>query len=260
MQPICGKVDNDRHSQQWTLSLLLQGRYLRLIWISVIAGLGTSLGALLARAIPHSQKMMSYWLGFAGGVMLSISGIALLPNALSHGSVLVVTCGFLFGGGLIWAADTFMPHAHVKDQQSIARVGLLIAGGIALHNLPEGLAVGAGYGDSAQSGAAIAAAIALHNIPEGMALALPMLAGGFSLLKVVGIATFAGLMTPIGAAIGSWFAGISVSMLAFSLAFAAGAMVYITSDELIPLSHQDGHSHYANAGVMIGFIVAALMG
>ncbi len=231
-----------------------------MIWISVIAGLGTTLGALLARTIPHSQKMMSFWLGFAGGVMLSISGIELLPNALSHGAVWVAATGFLVGGGVIWAADTFVPHVHVKDPAAIGRVGLLIAGGIALHNLPEGLAVGAGYGDNAQSGAAIATAIALHNIPEGMAMALPMLAGGIAFWRVVAIATFAGLVTPIGAAIGSWFAQLSTSMLAFSLAFAAGAMVYITSDELIPLSHQEGHSHYANAGVMIGFMVAALIG
>ncbi len=231
-----------------------------MLWVSVIAGLGTTVGALLARAIPHSQEMMSFWLGFAGGVMLSISGIELLPNALSHGAIWIVAAGFLVGGGVIWAADTFIPHVHVKDASSIARTGLLIAGGIALHNLPEGLAVGAGYGDTAQSGAAIAAAIGLHNIPEGMAMALPMLAGGIGFWPVVGIATFAGLVTPIGAIIGSWFADLSSSMLAFSLAFAAGAMVYITSDELIPLSHKDGHSHFANAGVMIGFMVAALIG
>ncbi|MGE5654118.1 MAG: ZIP family metal transporter, partial [Bacillota bacterium] len=179
---------------------------------------------------------------------------------LTHGAVWVVASGFLVGGCVIWAADTFVPHVHVKDAASMARTGLLIAAGIALHNLPEGLAVGAGYGDNVQSGAAIAAAIGLHNIPEGMAMSLPMLAGGIGFWPVVAIATFAGLVTPIGAVIGSWFAHLSPTMLAFSLAFAAGAMVYITSDELIPLSHKDGHSHFANAGVMIGFLVAALMG
>ncbi len=136
--------------------------------------------------------------------------------------------------------------------------GLFLATGIALHNLPEGLAIGAGYSNSATVGATIAISLALHNIPEGMVTAAPLLLSGMNKWKVVGIATAAGLVTPIGTLIGAALIGISPEFVSVAMALAAGAMIYIVSDELIPQSHEY-HSHAANFGLVAGFVLGYML-
>lgn len=141
----------------------------------------------------------------------------------------------------------------------VLKTGYLIFLGIALHNLPEGLAIGAGYTASGAMGLSIAVAIALHDVPEGMATAVPLLLGGAGKLKTVVLTTISGLMTPVGTLMGQAVFQASPSLVSIALAFAAGAMVYIASDELIPQSHSL-HSHLANFGFLAGFVLGFMLG
>lgn len=142
--------------------------------------------------------------------------------------------------------------------QNMLHCGLFLAIGIALHNLPEGLAIGAGYSNSVTLGATIAISLALHNVPEGMVTAAPLLLAGMNKWTVVGIATLAGLMTPIGTFIGAILISIGPEFVSIAMALAAGAMIYIVSDELIPQSHEY-HSHAANLGLVAGFILGYML-
>ncbi len=146
----------------------------------------------------------------------------------------------------------------LAPDNKILRTGFLIFLGIAIHNLPEGLAIGAGLEASPELGMYIAIAIGLHNIPEGIAVAGPLRAGGLSVIKVLFLTLLAGLMAPVGAAIGLLFFGISPLFVAGGLAFASGAMVYIVHDELIPQAHSL-HSHIAIGGLMTGLLLGFIL-
>lgn len=237
-----------------------------IVGISALAGLATGLGAFLVVIFGKpSKSVMSLMLGFASGIMLAISAFDLMPEAVEIGGMFTAAVGFILGAGLMFGLDTLIPHMHIgegktdagKDRE-LLKVGYFIFLGIALHNLPEGLAIGAGYSASLRLGAAIAIALGLHNVPEGMATAAPLLMGGMSKLKVLGLTTLAGLMTPLGTFIGAQLINLSSAFITISLALAAGAMVYIVSDELIPQSHRY-HSHLANAGLLAGFLLGMVI-
>ncbi len=244
------------------------------ILYSLLAGVSTLLGAMLVMFIKvPGKKTLAVLLGFAGGVMLAISFFDLLPEALEFGSVTTVVIGFLLGTGIMFALDRFIPHAHLSNGQTmemenvpanldnnrtILRVGYLVFLGLALHNIPEGLAIGAGFESSPQLGLYIAIAIGLHNIPEGIILAGLLRAGGLSVARVLFLTLVAGLMLPVGAGLGLIFFNLSPLFVAGGMAFAAGAMVYIVNDELIPQSHKLS-SHVAIGGLIIGLMLVFIM-
>ncbi len=243
---------------------------------SFLAGISTVLGAVVVMFFGMPGKnLLSGMLGFASGVMLAISLFDLMPEALEHGSMTSVIIGFLLGVGIMYLLDRLIPHAHISNNQDAAldktgstpeldkdkrilRVGYLIFLGISLHNLPEGLAIGAGLEASPELGLYIAIAIGLHNIPEGIAVAGPLRAGGLPKANVIMLTLIAGLMAPVGAALGLIFFNISSLFIAGGLAFAAGAMIYIVHDELIPRSHQL-NSHIAIGGLIVGLLVVFIL-
>ncbi|TCK90589.1 ZIP family zinc transporter [Natranaerovirga hydrolytica] len=237
---------------------------------SFLAGISTSLGVIILILFGKpSEKVLSALLGFAGGIMLAISVFELMPEAVEFGSITAAVIGFVLGALMMYLLDKVVPHSHLSEPDDLVvenaenfkkqtspmlRMGYLILFGIALHNLPEGLAIGAGLESSPEVGLFIAIAIALHNIPEGLAMAGPLKAGGLGSGKIFLFTLIAGLMTPVGAAIGLIFFSISPVFVGGSLAFAAGAMIYIVNDELIPQANAM-HSHLANTGIIVGLLL-----
>lgn len=239
---------------------------MEIVLISALAGIATALGAILVFLLGKpAKKVLSLVLGFASGAMLAISAFSLLPEALALGGMLRAIAGFLIGAGLMFGLDTLVPHIHIGEGKAEAggdanllKVGYFIFLGIALHNFPEGLAIGAGFSASPGLGTAVALALAVHNVPEGMATAAPLLAGGMGKAKVLLLTALAGLMTPVGTGAGLLLINLSESFISITLGVAAGAMIYIVSDELIPESHRH-HSHLANAGLLIGFLLGMII-
>lgn len=241
---------------------------------SFLAGGSTVIGAILLMLFGKpGKRFMALLLGFAGGVMVALSVFELLPEAVDLGNVTTSVVGFLLGSAMMYLLDIFLPHAHMstsdelvvenldhmrKYDRSVLRTGYLIFFGIALHNVPEGLAIGAGIEASPELGLAIALAIGLHNVPEGVAVAGPLKAGGISSGKVILFTLSAGLMTVVGTLLGLVLFNISPVFIGGSLAFAAGAMMYIVNDELIPQAN-GMHSHLANAGLIAGLLLGFIL-
>jgi ZIP family zinc transporter len=154
-------------------------------------------------------------------------------------------------------------HERITDPR-LLRTGLLLAMGITIHNLPEGIAVGAGYMDQPAFGMMIALAIMLHNIPEGIATALPLVKCGMNKWKAFRVALFSGLAEPVGALAATLFLNTFQILVPASLAFAGGVMMFITLDELIPAARQHGHEHSTAIGIIIGslsvFFLSGLLG
>jgi ZIP family zinc transporter len=164
--------------------------------------------------------------------------------------------GFVLGVICLMIVDIKLPHVHVEeaDSRRLVRVGALVAIGIFIHYLPEGLAIGSGYMVTAPLGLLLAFAIALHNAPEGFSIAVPLFAGGVSRSKTIFATLVVGLPTALGAFLGGCIGHISPELIAGALGFAGGAMLYITSDELIPEAQRRGHGHAASAGLTLGTV------
>ncbi len=227
----------------------------------------TGVGALISIAIAEiSNKVLSVSLGFASGIMIGISTFSLIPTSLEMGNPYICVAGFIAGALFLFLVDISMPHIHKvetdckveTERGQFAKMGYFIALGITLHNIPEGIAIGATNEVSRNMGILMALTIGLHNIAEGLCVAMPLCLGKVRKRRVVLITTMTGLSTLLGTWLGMVLGIISPLLIAFFLAFAAGAMIYISSDELIPKSHKT-HSEFANVGILAGFIVALLL-
>ena len=247
------------------------------ILASLLAGLSTSIGAIpVLLGKQFSDRSLDIMLGFAAGVMLAASAFSLLVPALdmdpiytdwSLEPVIIVMIGFGSGALIIHIIDKWAPHQHfISGPEGSSSISKRLAAtwlfiiAITIHNFPEGLAVGVAFGSASQTGdittgAIIALAIGLQNIPEGTAVALPLLREGYKKKETLAITTFTGLVEPIGGFIGVAAVSIALGMLGFGMAFAAGAMIFVVSDEIIPESHRKGHERAATFGVILGFMV-----
>lgn len=240
--------------------------FFTILLLSVIAGLATGLGGIIATLRRPGKKLFGLFMGFASGVMVTLSFVDLIGEAIEQRGILIAVVGFVVGSGFMFILDFLLPHIHFahKIEKGVIniglyKVGLLIAIGIFIHNVPEGIAIGAGYLHLPKFGLMIAIAIALHNIPEGIATVIPMYVSGITKKKAVKIAFLTGLAEPIGAIIAALFLVKFASLIPIALAFAGGVMVYITLDELIPAAYQHGHNHFASAGIIIGSVFMLLL-
>ncbi|MBW2145668.1 MAG: ZIP family metal transporter [Deltaproteobacteria bacterium] len=231
------------------------------ILASTIAGLATGIGAfpsLFVRSV--SDRFMDSSLGFAAGVMLAATSFSLIVPAIEAGGIWITVIGIAVGAVFLDRADKWIPHEHFlkgpEGPSSTLRRTWLFILAITLHNFPEGLAVGVGFGGGdVAGGTALAIGIGLQNMPEGLAVALPLLREKYSRGKALLIATASGLVEPIGGLIGVGAVTLARPFLPLGLAFAAGAMLFVISDEIIPETHSRGNEREATFGVIIGFLV-----
>ncbi len=239
---------------------------LRVFALGLAAGIaGTAGGGLIAVFTHRKLKLpISSLLGFAAGIMLAVVFKELIPHAIEDGGLTLASLGIMLGVLVMMALDNFLPHKEISDenlscQSSLIRVGVLLGVGIALHNFPEGIAIGTSFAREPVLGITIALILTLHNIPEGMAMAIPLSAAEISPLKVLWYTTLAGVPMGLGSLIGGWVGKTSPVMLSIGLGFAAGAMLYITCHELIPGAQKRTNGHAATAGLAVGVILAILI-
>lgn len=231
-----------------------------IVLLSTLAGLGTGLGGLIVLVRKPGEKLFVFLIGLAAGLMIMLSFMELLFDSFMMSGLFPAAVGFIAGSLILFILDFLLPHKHMVSEKGVIdakmlRTGSLIAIGIALHNLPEGIAVASGFSYAPEIGLIITIAIALHNIPEGIAIALPIRMSGASRWRTFRVALLSGLIEPAGAVIAVVFLTALPELMPFTLSFAAGVMVFITMDELIPIAHEHGHEHYTSFGLIVGFIL-----
>ena len=234
-------------------------------------GGATVIGALLGFCFRElSHRFSDIVLSFAAGVMLAASVFGLIIPSLEFGGQygIVITILGIFAGALcLNLLDKLVPHVHKfvgleSENHNNANLGkvMLFVMAIAIHNLPEGIAAGVGFGSGNIAQAmVIAGGIALQNIPEGIVIISPMLLAGVSKKRTLLIALFTGLIEVIGTFIGYFAVSIATAVLPFALAFAGGTMLYVISDEMIPETHAHGSQRGATYSLLVGFCLMLVM-
>ncbi len=238
---------------------------LRITLFGLFSGLiGTGLGGLSAFLVRNmSNRFLSSILEFSAGLMTAVVCFELLPEAFNLGGTLFTFTGILSGIMIVVLIENALKHSDMFGSSSgsgLRKTGVLMAIAIALHNLPEGFAVGSGFEVSLSLGFTITAAIIIHDIPEGIAMAVPMRVGGFSRIRAFLYTLLSGVPMGIGALLGAALGKISDLLTAACLGFAAGAMLYIIFGELLPESKRlyfGRLSSLANVlGILCGIIVS----
>ncbi len=241
---------------------------MELVFLTALGvGGATVIGAVIGFLFKQlSHKFSDIVLSFAAGVMFAAAVLGLILPSLEYGGsygLLLTIAGIFAGAFCLNLIDKLVPHLHKfigPDQEShnnanLSKV-LLFVMAIAIHNLPEGIAAGVGFGSGDTSQALIiAGGIALQNIPEGMVIIGPMLAAGVSSRKTFVCAMMTGLVEVVGTLIGYFAVSISAAILPFALAFAGGTMLYVISDEMIPETHAHGCERGATYALLVGFCV-----
>ena len=234
-------------------------------------GGATVIGAVIGFVFKKiSHTFSDIVLAFAAGVMLAAAVLGLILPSAEYGmadmgawGLLVTVAGIFAGAVCLNLIDKLVPHLHklagVEDEShsnaNLSRV-LLFVTAIAIHNLPEGIAAGVGFGAGDTSQALIiAGGIALQNIPEGMVIIGPMLAAGIKPRRTFVLAMLTGLVEVVGTLLGYFAVSIASAILPFALAFAGGTMLYVISDEMIPETHAHGHQRGATYALLVGFCV-----
>lgn len=225
-------------------------------------------------------KILNMMLGFASGVMISASFFSLLMPAKEMAAELgmvpwfVMAAGFLAGAAFLWISDKTVPHMHLgadhpEGHASGFKRSVLLVFSITLHNIPEGLAVGVAFGALAQhataaellAALAVAIGIGIQNFPEGAAVSIPLRKEGLSRFKCFIYGQASGIVEPIAGVLGAWLVSYMKPLLPYALAFAAGAMIYVVAEELIPESQNGDHeaTHLSTIGCIIGFAVMMIL-
>ena len=234
-------------------------------------GGATVIGAIIGFIFKKiSHRFSDIVLAFAAGVMLAAAVLGLVIPSIEYGGkygIIITVVGIFVGALCLNLVDKLVPHLHKlagvdseeHNNANLSKV-LLFVMAIAIHNLPEGIAAGVGFGSGDTTQALlIAGGIALQNIPEGMVIISPMLASGVSAKKTFVIAMFTGIVEVVGTLIGYFAVNIASVILPFALAFAGGTMLYVISDEMIPETHAHGSERGATYSLLIGFCLMLAM-
>jgi len=242
----------------------------------------TAFGAALVFATKTiNQRLLDSMLGFAGGVMIAASYWSLLAPAIElseHNRIGVwfpAAFGFLLGGAFLWGIDKVLPHLHPNTPLSQAegvnpkkrKRSTLLVLAITLHNIPEGLAVGIAFGalvnggtEASLAGAlTLALGIGIQNFPEGVAVSMPLRGDGLSRRRSFFYGQFSGMVEPVAAVIGAFAVAFFAPLLPYALSFAAGAMIFVVAEEVIPSSQEKGNKDLATMSLMVGFALMMIL-
>lgn len=224
---------------------------------------GTTLGGIIGIVInKNSNRFLSCILSLASGLMISVVCFDLIPEAMKLSNITNVLIGILFGLSTMMVCDIFVQKKLSNkiniSGNTLLKTGIIVSIGIAIHNFPEGLAIGSGFDASIVLGYSLAIAICMHDIPEGISMAIPMKNGGMSKLKVIIYVILSGVTTGIGAFLGVIVGEFSKSLIAICLSFSAGAMLYIVSGELVPESNKLYSGKWSTIANIIGIIIGLI--
>ncbi|GGL73865.1 ZIP family metal transporter [Wenxinia marina] len=239
-----------------------------------VAMAATTLGAIpavIGRSL--SQRASDTMLGFAAGVMLSAAYFSLILPGIEVSTertgsevvaALIAGAGIALGAGFVAWLNATIPHEHFRsgpegrDAAQIARIWLFVIA-ITIHNFPEGLSIGVAFGEGRAGGLSVMTGISIQDIPEGLAVAVAVVGLGYPRRTAFLTALGSGAAEPVGAFVGASLVSVSHSLLPWGLTFAAGAMLYIISHEIVPETHRNGHQHRATAGLIVGLIVMMIL-
>ena len=255
----------------WEAIIFHDPRVAQALLGGLMAAGATALGTVpMLVSRPLSGRTQDTLLGFGAGVMLAASAFSLIIPALAAareqgatamGAGAIASTALLLGAAMLIVIDQVLPHEHfVKGLEgtrarAIKRAWLFVFA-ICLHNFPEGLAIGVAFAGTDEARAtALATGIAIQDVPEGLVVALALRAASYSRRMSAGIGVLSGLIEPIGAVFGAAIVTLSSSLLPWGLAFAAGAMLFVVSHEIIPESHRRGNERWATGGLLIGFVL-----
>ncbi|MCF8564924.1 ZIP family metal transporter [Alicyclobacillus tolerans] len=238
-----------------------------IVGISFLSGLSTPVGAwIVTRFQRLSREMLALLLGVAGGIMVTVVAVELMPTSIAVGGQRVFWAGAAAGWVFLWLLQKAFRHPDdtggVEQQHAEYRkLGWLIAIAISLHDLPEGLAIGAGDAVTHQIGVVIALAIAFHNLPEGMSIGAPLVMAGVSKRRILWSTLLIGMITPLGTMFSIWLFSVSQVFIALSLAFASGTMAFVVAQDILPEAFRHS-AWYTSAGAFGGtalmFAISAL--
>ena len=243
-----------------------------------MAAMATALGALPVLLTRHpSERTQDTLFGFGAGVLLAACAFSLILPGLEAAKVAtspassewmsgaLIGAAILLGGAALLAMERLLPHEHFikgregADAKQLRRTWLFVIA-ITLHNLPEGLAIGVGYAaNEGLRASSLTLGIAIQDVPEGFVVAASLLAAGYTRGFAVVLGALTGLIEPLGAVIGAIVVSSSTVLLPWGLGFAAGAMLFVISHEIIPESHRKGHEAWATTGLMLGFVLMMIL-
>ncbi len=271
-------MDPQTHSLLQPLTSLLSGNS-QVFWLgaiaSLFAGLGTSIGAVgIFLLRKPSARTLNALISGAAGVMLTASFFSLLQPAIEHAEArtahnglgaLMVIAGVFAGAGMLFSIHGYSPHEHFQQGREgppssrLSRVWLFVIA-ITLHNFPEGMTVGVGFaGGNIANGLALGIGIGVQNIPEGLAVAVSLLAVGYGKWRAFWIASLTGLVEPVGGIVGAAAIRVAEPAIPIILGIAAGAMLFIISNEVIPETHRGPDKHLATFSLLVGVVLMILM-
>lgn len=243
--------------------MMFRPESIAIIALSLLSIVTTAAGVMLALAIRENVRAIAFGIGFSTGIMVIISVLELIPEAQDAAGSLGAGLGVALGGALLWGANLAVPHSHLVKEHGqtdtrLVKSAYLVVIGLILHDVPEGFAMANAYVASPSLGLLVALAIALHNLPEELAMAVPAI----TLRKkrfLIGAAILSALAEPAGAIIGLLAVSVNPSLNGYFMAFAAGAMLFVSFHELLPMAHRYGRKAWFAAGIATSVAVHQLL-
>ncbi|MGO1470897.1 MAG: ZIP family metal transporter [Tissierella sp.] len=222
----------------------------------IVGMIGTGLGGVLSIFIGESKRFFSFLLGVTGGFMMFIITFHLLPESFVLGGQWITFISVMIGASFV----IFIQYGlKFLNRSPLVISGLVLGLSIAVHNFPEGLALGSSFFSMREFGLTLSLAMLLHNIPEGLAIAIPLKSKGVNIFKIILFTMLTGFPTGIGTFLGASLGMLSNTLIAFCLSFAGGAMLYIIADEILPEGKKLYLGNLSSIGVVIGFLIGIFL-